>query len=216
MDELSTQVNLNIADDIEALSLDAAAERMGITYNSITRLLRNYPDIKDKYTFKRKLSTQKHAKPRTFITTKGMVVLANVKDKDRGNQYKVNNARRNLSQSKQQLAERAIEQSQLSPAQALLQAVQLMAAQEEKLQLVENKVSQLEEKITSPKSGPIEKEQRDVLWDRVNALAYKSKRKQGVIWKELHDYMKRDKVADYTFADYRPAAKWLQARIDAY
>jgi len=125
-------------------SYQEAAKEFGICQSSISKLFKQYPDIKEKYVKKYKFEG---CRLRNNISKEGMIVIANVKNPFNGNQFvEKSEVSAHLPKAKQKLAEKAIEKSELSPAQALLQSVQIMVG-------LESKVKDLTEEVQKLRSG---------------------------------------------------------------
>lgn len=200
MDELSTQVNQE-----EVLSFEEASSYLGITYKAFTKLIRFNVDIKTRYVSK------KHYKGRRryVITKKGLFVLANVKDSGKGLKKR---PQVDFSKSKQQLAERAIEATQF-PAELLNDPVIKLRMDQLKM---ESRITKLEQAVIEPIQKYLTTEQREFMNERVRALSNKMNAPYGMIWSQLHRYMDKSNIDSYKFKDYKPAMKWIKARIDAY
>lgn len=111
---------------------------------------------------------------------------------------------------------------QLSPAQALLQAVQLMVSLEEKLNKVEvdnqatnQRLVQLEEKVqesievvTKPVAST--EGQRRLLNDRVRHYCITHNLPYHIIWRQIHEHVGVYAVQNYEFRHYQASLKYLE------
>jgi hypothetical protein len=191
----------------EFISLDEAAQQLGVGTNALRLWLKRNPEIKNKYVSKEQIFGRK----RFVINVEALLVIANLRNLDSKNEHRVR-----FSEGKKKLAEKTIESKltkQLSNIDLLRQLQVTIAQQienydklnthEERIEIVEQKVDELD---VNPEMA-ITDAQRQFLQERVNALHFKLAEKninihQSLIRKELNESVGRHSVNEYTFQDY--------------
>ena len=176
----------------DVLSLHEAAEKLGVTYAAVSSLLKRYPEIKEKYTWK----TKYKGRLKTVISTEGMTVLANVKDGNRGSRYAKIKPGLTFQEGKQKIAEKAIEASRLTPAQFLLKQAELMVGLESQqlqntkdIQEIKHSRDEAAKYLTEApvaSTKPKEKTVRTMIRQRVNAYCKATGARYDEIWGKLY------------------------------
>lgn len=205
---------------IKNISLHEAAEAFHISYSAFCSLLDRYPEIKEKYVQKEVYKGRR----RFVIEPEGMLVLANMKDSDRGNK-KIKTGMI-FRESKKKIAERAIAEVKQHPPtgiEALKQLQVVIAQQIENYEAIGNqgkKIEQLDERVSELEGDtskmPITESQRKRLHERVTNLHYQLLEKRRVntpfrnIWLKVHEATGKSAVSEYTFEDYRFALSFLK------
>lgn len=207
---------------IEWFRLQDAPQLFDISYSQLAKLVKQADDdFKAKYIKKMKTI----GKRQTHISKAGMLVLANMKDSSRGNQYKVApNA--TLRESKKMIAERAIESSEMST-DPMLQQLQIMAnirKQQLKQQEVIERLQQDNEEMKvrmalvegDTQHMPLTTGQRQRINERVRLFASKTGIPHGTVWGGLHLKVGRKKIDDYRFDDYSAAIALLKTAFNKH
>lgn len=200
---------------INFISLEEASQQLGITYGQLVKWLNTNKEIKEKYCFKAKYNGRR----RTLIYVEALLVIANVKDSDRGNQSKIAPSA-TFQKGKQELAETVVEQVKTSQSlESLYAQAQMLVQTIEGLLHVQVKVENHEERIATlegdPDTMPIVDGQRKILAEFCNRLHFGLK-EQGKnvhfssIRKDLNIAVGKHSVEEYTQADYFRAISVLK------
>lgn len=195
------------------------AAKIGINRRTLNLWLQRHPDFVAKHCKNR--ASIASVRPRYSIHWKAIVDYATYKNTFHGNQHvkkemvsnPVENAKAVVSENALQNIER--KQSQLSPIQALLQSVQMMAEMEQRVDAHESKLLQLEEKIeaatevlTSP--VPVTNGQRQFLNDRVRKYCIEHDLPFHVVWRQVHEHVGLAAVHKYELKHYQAALKYVE------
>jgi hypothetical protein len=208
---------------LEWQDVETAARTMQIHPRSFRKLIASYEDKLQDYLKYEKSRGTKGKK--LLINKDGLVILATMKSNTsiRHEKYLI---------AKKQIAEKAIKQvrtpmvptvTTLSPALALQQAVNLMVEQEKKLNQMEQRQTQVEQRIlqlTNSLDGDtkLTTAQRARLNDRVRALAFHVGHSRNEtaeywfrrLWRKLHDCMRKTDIEAYYFEDFPTAIETLK------
>lgn len=207
------------------LSMAEAAHWMKVQPDSMRNIIKLYAPKLPEYISKQIHTCSISGKTRrmTVITKQGLVVLVNMKDSNRGNQFEKNDAKPRFLEAKKEIAETAIQAVSPQPShpsslQVLLQTVQEMANLEtrmnEKFDNMEKKIEEVTVALTAP--IPSSTGMRDELNDRVKAYVAKMKKIHGVdipyyrVWEMIHAHVQAYAVANFTFKHYIAALKYLK------
>lgn len=201
------------------------ATGVGMTPHAVNQWIHRHPEFSQKYC-QNISASQKRV--RWLIYWEGISAFLTLHSGRTGNQYRSKDTlTRGLDVAKENVAIKANEaikggNGQLSPAQALLQAVQLMVSLEQKLNNVEvraeaheQKLVQLEKKVEQnsnelKKPLPIGSIHRQFLNDRVRMYAINQSIEFSRVWRKINEYVGRGGVAFYEFADYQKALKFTK------
>ncbi len=168
------------------LTIKEAAKRFGITTSSLYEWLDRHPEVKNEYS---ELSFPQKGKPVISLREEAMLVIANMKDKFRGNKSSKGNPERQIGKKK--VAEHVIKTTQIpgSIEEALLKAVQLLVEHGKRLSALEGKAEaphadRIMPKLQAPFSsgGAL----RPLLLQRINSFAKETGTEYQDIWNYLY------------------------------
>lgn len=210
---MDNTLQVNTAAEVqEVISLEEAAQQLGITYKALSNWLRSNLDIKNEYCFKQNYKGRR----KTVIKVEGVMMIMAIKDRDRGNQTK-NSPSDTFREGKKKMAKNVIQQARPSGIEAL-QQLQIVIAQQieaykqieehgQAIQSHEQRIVELEGDI---EKMPISDGQKERLNERVRLLANKINWYYPKVWSTLHEAVGRRKLHQYTFQDYGRAIVWLK------
>lgn len=191
------------------LSLDEAAEQLGVSYSGLRDYFKHHPEVKAKYVFKEKYNGRR----RFVIKVEALPQISIVRNLD-GKNKKVSD----FKKGKEMIAEKAIETlkpklSRMEMLKESLKNVQALIEQEKKLDNHEDRISTIEDELASDMA--ITTGQRQQLHERVNLLHYELEKRginipQAKIYLKMHDETGRPSINDYKFEDYRVAKRVLK------
>lgn len=182
---------------------------------SLVEWIRVHPKFKQEFCQKIGSGSKR---PRYLIFWKGIAEYIAQKNAFNGNKNRA--GEQGFSEVKSKVAEQANQnierkQSQLTPIQALLQSVQMMAQMEQRVDAHESKLLQLEEKIeaatevlTSP--VPVTNGQRQFLNDRVRKYCIEHDLPFHVVWRQVHEHVGLAAVHKYELKHYQAALKYVE------
>lgn len=208
---MDTQEIVNTNESVfEFISLEEASQQLGISYSSLVRWLKKNTEIKDKYCFKASYQGRK----KTLIYVEALLVIANVKDSDRGNKSKTAPST-TFQKGKQKLAENAIEQVKTSQSlESLYSQAQMMVKTLEQLMQVSGQVQNHEERILTlegdTQNAPMTSGQRERLNERLRFFCSQTGVAHALVWRDLHDITGRRSINEYVFEDYKIALSRLR------
>lgn len=210
--------NMISAHNPQWLPLRAAAQTMGVSYSGLCKLLKKQPaDFKEKYVCKMRSTGQKQ----THISHQGMVVLANMSDAFRGNQFQKVEVSSIKQKPKQKVAERAIANSnQLEDIslKALHKMIGELIQSQQKILQVQEQQEQLSVRIAllegDTENSPLTSGQRDRINEKVRLLAHRTSFQHSAIWSALHKKVGRRSIKEYRFDDYQAAMKSLRGAFN--
>jgi len=192
---------LSLVNPEDVVSLHEAADLLSITYSAIIHLLKTRPHIRDEYTFKMRYKGRR----KTVITRRGLLVLGQTKDSDRGNATK-----RDLAspfQQKEDIAKRIIAMADDPIISMRLKQLQL----EREVQMLDKRTTAVEETLGDVNNAEVTPLQRANLNDRVRGLAIKMNLTFASAWRHLHNHIGKSSVNDYEFEDYAKSMKYMKA-----
>lgn len=210
------------------------AEKTGLTESSVTHWIKRHPEFEAKYCTKQK--SRGRGGYRIYIEQEALPVFLSTKDNYRGGGKRVSDVTSEIQTAKIKKAQERVGEtaaasvlnrqmavSSMSPIQALQQAVNFMAAQEEKIQQLEQRQLQVDQKIlqlTNSLEGDtkLTGAQRARMNDRVRFLAFHISKGRNEdasfwfrrLWRKLHDCMKKVDLEAYRFEDFPTAMETLK------
>ena len=193
---------------VKYLSFEESAQQLGMSYSALSAWLLQYPQIRDKYCLKGKVN----GRLKYVLLVEGLPVIANMKDSDRGNQRKKIVPSTKIPKAKQQLAERAVEQTKMTLTSTsfdvMRQMIDMLEVSSKRMDSFEKRM----DKIESPEADvqPLSKKNRKLLWDRVNAIHYATGIPHAVLYADLHLRVGRAGIEQYLQADYYSALRHLK------
>lgn len=195
------------------------AEVVGVNKRTLNFWLSQHPNFVAKHCKNRAALTS--TRPRYSINYRAIVDYTTNKNSFNGNQHvkkemvtnPIENAKAIVSENALQNMER--QQSQLTPIQALLQAVQAMAGMEQRMEAQDAKLIQLEHKIeqaTEVLTSPVAMTdgQRKFLNDRVRAYCAELDIPHYIVWRQIHDHVGIHKLESYQLRHYRVAFEYVK------
>lgn len=200
----------------ELLDAIQAAQFMNVTPRTIYNLFKKYQESIKEYVTLTPSRGRKYGK--FCITRPGLVVLANLKDSDRGNQHRKSTVKPGFSlQAKKNIAEIAIA-AQTIPQELLNDPfIKLRLQQLQDINQVRQEVQNLKTEIQEVKQLAIEApptdlvtSQREFLNDRLRYFCIQTEMSPSYVWKKLHSYMCKESINDYKFGDFKPAIRYLK------
>lgn len=192
--------SLAIVNDQEVLSLKEAAQLLGITYSGLAHLLKTRPHLRDEYTFKMRYNGRR----KTVITKKGLLVIGQSKDTDRGNMNKVEAG--STFPQKEFMAKKIIEMTDDPIISMRLKQLEL----EKEVQMLSQRVDKHDETLGDVNNAEVTPLQRANLNDRVRGLAIKMNLTFSSAWRHLHNHIGKSSLDDYEFQDYARAMKFMK------
>lgn len=192
------------------ISLNVAAENLGIRYNSLIKWLSDNKDIKDQYCQKMIIDGRR----KWVLSKDGLLVIANMRETTKSE------ITSQFRHGKKKMAEAMIvkrDEEQvfiqiLQQSQALLQHAQAILQVRTQIETVAEKNNELEERLNEIESGTkkMTTGQRKYLNERVRALALELDAPFPRIWNAVHDMTGRRSIDDYLFEDYGVAIQYLR------
>lgn len=189
------------------LTLEEAAQKIGITYSAMIKLLNKptYQSIKENPQYMTKMRIGK--KRKFVINSQGLVVLTTMKDGSRSNQHEDKKELSSLlHEGKKNVAEKAMIPSNYMDDPVIAMRIEQMQV-EKRVTGVEKELQRIKGIIESPH---LTKGQRDRLNERVRYLAKEAGIGYSEIWTALHKALGRISLEEYEFEDYLPAIKCLK------
>jgi len=200
----------------EALDVIQAAQFMGVTSRTIYTLLKRYKESIKEYIVLIPSKGTKYGK--LCITRPGLIVLANLKDSDRGNQHRNSTMKPGINvQAKKNVAEIAIA-AQTIPQELLndpfiklrLQQLQDINQVRQEMQSLKTEIQEVKQLATETPPTDLITSQREFLNDRLRYFCIQTEMSPSYVWKKLHAYMCKESINDYKFGDFKPAIRYLK------
>jgi hypothetical protein len=238
---MDNQVQVNIQPrTTEVLSLEDAAPHLGIGPKALRLWLNDHQEIRGQYCFKDKYFNEKKNvyRRQTVIRVEALLIIANMRDGGRGNQFGKGMLSTSFVGKKKEMAETAIEQVALNRFMERQQqsidtqnkmmerllvlleeknkpqlppSVQIDKAMDEKMiQQVLSLDSRVAEIEGDTSKIKLSTGQRERLNERIRFLSIQLEEPFWKVWIRLHEVTGRRAVGEYMFEDYETAITWLK------
>jgi len=198
------------------------AGKLNVSITSIHRLIQNYiGHIKNNIIYTKGEGDYRRSR---YISEEGLAILLNMKDSNRGNQFSINpSVNENEKNYKKHIAKEVIQQNKppqqivtgglSDTVRALLAVVELAERNQSDIRELQGDVAMLKGDTAN---FPIRKGQKDILNERVRALAIRSQQPYHNIWNKLHEQVGRRSINEYVFEDYQLAINIINGWIKKF